>query len=72
MNEKIHVLLGGFHLLRSLKSSINTIISGLKNENIDFIAPCHCTGDVALALFKQEFSQKFLKNGIGSQHFFEV
>lgn len=72
MSQEIHALLGGFHLLRSLKSNISNIISGLKNENIDFIAPCHCTGDVALALFKKEFDQKFLKNSVGSQHFFEV
>lgn len=72
MNQEIHALLGGFHLLRSLKSNINTVIRGLKNEKIDFIAPCHCTGDMALGLFKKEFDQKFLKNGVGSQHFFKV
>jgi 7,8-dihydropterin-6-yl-methyl-4-(beta-D-ribofuranosyl)aminobenzene 5'-phosphate synthase len=53
MNEKIHVLLGAFHFLRSLKSNIKNTVIGLKNQNIDFIAPCHCTGDRDLELFKK-------------------
>lgn len=70
--EKIHALFGGFHLMRSSKSRIKNNVTGLKDENINFIAPCHCTGDIALSLFKEEFNNKFLKNGIGSQYLLEV
>jgi 7,8-dihydropterin-6-yl-methyl-4-(beta-D-ribofuranosyl)aminobenzene 5'-phosphate synthase len=70
--EKIHALFGGFHLMRSSKSRIKNTVTGLKDENINFIAPCHCTGDIALSLFKEEFGDKFLRNGIGSQYLFDV
>ncbi len=72
MKEKIHALFGGFHLLCSSKSKIKNAVIGLKDEDVHFIAPCHCTGDTALSIFKKEFNNKFLKNGIGSQHLFEV
>ena len=70
MKNKIHALLGGFHLLRSSKSKIENIVNSLKDENIDF-APCHCTGDSALAILRKEFSHNFLKNGVGFVYYFE-
>jgi 7,8-dihydropterin-6-yl-methyl-4-(beta-D-ribofuranosyl)aminobenzene 5'-phosphate synthase len=70
--EKIHALCGGFHLLRPSKSKIKNAVIGLQDEDINFIAPCHCTGNLALTIFKEEFNHKFLKNGIRSQYLFEV
>jgi 7,8-dihydropterin-6-yl-methyl-4-(beta-D-ribofuranosyl)aminobenzene 5'-phosphate synthase len=70
--EKIHALFGGFHLMRTSKSKIKNAVIGLQDEDIKFIAPCHCTGDIALTIFKEEFKHCFLKNGIGSQYSFEV
>ena len=70
--EKIHALFGGLHLMRSSKSKIKNAVIGLQDADINFIAPCHCTGDLALTIFKEEFNHKFLKNGIGSQYLFEV
>ncbi|WP_202149785.1 MBL fold metallo-hydrolase [Candidatus Sarmatiella mevalonica] len=72
MCDKIHALFGGFHLLRSSKSKINNIAMRLKNDDIGFIAPCHCTGDLALAILEKEFNHQFLKNGVGSQYLFEL
>jgi len=83
MKNKIHASLGGFHLLRSSKSKIENIVNSFlkrvkkrvnnlkKDENIDFIARCHCTGDMALEILKEEFSNNFLKNGVGFVYYFE-
>lgn len=70
-NEKIHALLGGFHLLRSSKSKINNIVMRLKDKEIDFIAPCHCTGNKALSMLQKEFAEKFLINGVGAEYVFD-
>lgn len=58
--------------MRSSKSRIKNTAADLKDQNINFIAPCHCARDIALSLFKEEFDDKFLKNGIGSQYSFDV
>lgn len=42
--NKIKALIGGFHLLNSSDREIDKIIERLRKEDIDIIAPCHCTG----------------------------
>lgn len=42
-NKKISCIIGGFHLLQDNKQAISTIFY-LKNEKIDKLYPCHCTG----------------------------
>jgi 7,8-dihydropterin-6-yl-methyl-4-(beta-D-ribofuranosyl)aminobenzene 5'-phosphate synthase len=30
------------------------------------VVPCHCTGDRAMAMFKSEYGENFIKAGVGS------
>lgn len=39
-------------------------ISQLKALKVEQVAPCHCSGDRARELFKQEYGQKYLTNGV--------
>ncbi len=71
-NKKIFLLMGGFHLVSKTESEILEIIQFIKNLNVEYVAPSHCTGDLALKLFKDRFSEKFIKVGAGSILKFEV
>lgn len=70
--ENIWLLFGGFHLHRSSKSKISDIAAYLKNQQIAFVAPCHCTGQNALKIFRDEFKENFLTNGVGTEYTLKI
>ena len=63
LNENIHYILGGFHLLRSSNEEIEEVIQNLDTE---FISPTHCTGEKAIKMIKTKFKDKFIKAGVGN------
>ncbi|MBI3950188.1 MAG: MBL fold metallo-hydrolase [Acidobacteria bacterium] len=63
--EKIHLMIGGFHLGGLSDAEINTVISHLKGLNVERVAPCHCTGERARGLFAQAYGENYLANGVG-------
>jgi 7,8-dihydropterin-6-yl-methyl-4-(beta-D-ribofuranosyl)aminobenzene 5'-phosphate synthase len=65
MGEEIYLISGGFHLLDTPDSEIKEIIANLKNLGVKKIAPCHCSGERARHLFKENFGRDYLENGVG-------
>lgn len=68
IKKDIWALFGGLHLLNTPDKKVVKIAKELKEMNLRKIAPCHCTGDKALALLKENFENDFLFNGVG-KHF---
>ncbi|WP_353686590.1 MBL fold metallo-hydrolase [Thermodesulfovibrio sp. 3462-1] len=66
VNDKIFAVIGGLHLKDKKEDEIADIIKFLKNEGIKYIAPSHCTGDLARSLFKKAFGKGFIEVGVGS------
>jgi 7,8-dihydropterin-6-yl-methyl-4-(beta-D-ribofuranosyl)aminobenzene 5'-phosphate synthase len=58
--------MGGFHLTGASESTILSIIEQLKALGVKKVAPCHCSGDLARKLFKEEFGEDYLEVGVGS------
>jgi len=65
INKKIYLILGGFHLRGLTKKDILHTISLLKDIGVEKVAPCHCTGDDAVKLFKEYWKDNFLDTGVG-------
>jgi len=63
----IGLVLGGFHLYDKSDSETYKIMEEFKVLNIDRIAPCHCTGEKAINLFKQEFGNKVIDISTGTE-----
>jgi 7,8-dihydropterin-6-yl-methyl-4-(beta-D-ribofuranosyl)aminobenzene 5'-phosphate synthase len=63
LKKKIYLVLGGFHLEFSLR--VNKVISEFKRLGVEKAAPCHCTGNRAIALFEKSFGEDFIKVGAG-------
>jgi len=55
IGKDIECVMGGFHLLRSDKKKILQTIDALKEMGVKCAKPTHCTGDEAIALFKENF-----------------
>ena len=64
--KDIYMVIGGWHLFSSGEREIKGIIEAFRRMGIQRVAPCHCTGDKALAMFKNEYGGNFIKVGAGS------
>lgn len=53
--EDIYLLIGGFHLKGRPPEEIKKIVSIVKSNSIEKVAPMHCTGDFAVREFKETF-----------------
>jgi 7,8-dihydropterin-6-yl-methyl-4-(beta-D-ribofuranosyl)aminobenzene 5'-phosphate synthase len=64
--RRIHLFLGGFHLLGKSPMETAAIISRLKSLGVAKVAPSHCTGEAAVATFRQAWGGDFIEGGLGS------
>jgi 7,8-dihydropterin-6-yl-methyl-4-(beta-D-ribofuranosyl)aminobenzene 5'-phosphate synthase len=65
VRENIYMVVGGWHLSSAGEREIKGIIDAFLNMGIQKVAPCHCTGDLAIAMFKNEYGGNFIKAGVG-------
>lgn len=63
--QPLVLVLGGFHLLNQSKKVILQIIEGLKQLGVRYVAPSHCTGDKARAIFADLYEDGFISIGAG-------
>lgn len=54
--RRIHALIGGFHLANAGKDRLERTARALQAMDIHRLIPCHCTGDAAVAYFKQHLA----------------
>jgi 7,8-dihydropterin-6-yl-methyl-4-(beta-D-ribofuranosyl)aminobenzene 5'-phosphate synthase len=64
-NEKVYLLIGGFHLMGQSDEEIKNILSRLGQLNVERVAPCHCTGDRARELFSLHYGENYFECGAG-------
>lgn len=63
--SKIYLVVGGFHLMDKSEQTIKDIISRFKELGIEKAGPTHCTGEHAIALFKDEYKDDFIEVKVG-------
>ena len=63
LSKDVYLVLGGFHL--GMSFGLNAIVERFKKMGIKKVAPCHCTGERAINLFKERFKEDFIKIGAG-------
>lgn len=64
--DDIYLVLGGFHLGNASDTRINQIITEFKDMGVKNVAPCHCTGDRAIGMFRNTFGENFIPVGVGA------
>ena len=65
--DRVHLVLGGFHLGGASTSAIETIIEQFAELGVERVAPCHCSGDRARRLFEQHFGPNYIQAGVGKE-----
>ncbi|MCP4020956.1 MAG: MBL fold metallo-hydrolase, partial [Desulfobacteraceae bacterium] len=63
--QKILLVMGGFHLMNTLRPAVRKITKQLKDLGVQYVAPSHCTGGEASEVFAEAFGKNFLDSGVG-------
>lgn len=67
---KVHAVIGGFHLAPYTEDYVRQTITALKEMDIDYIIPLHCSGEVFYELAKAEIPAKLLRSYTGTRFAF--
>jgi 7,8-dihydropterin-6-yl-methyl-4-(beta-D-ribofuranosyl)aminobenzene 5'-phosphate synthase len=67
INKPIHLVLGGTHLLPATNDQISSVAISLHDKwSVEYIAPVHCTGEIAFATLKETFGDRYVYAGLGT------
>ena len=66
-DEKVLLVMGGFHLHNKTGSEIKMIISQMQRLGVRYVGPCHCSGDKARALFREAYGDHYIPVGTGTR-----
>ena len=70
--EKVHAVLGGFHLAPYKEDYVREVVASLKELNPDYIVPMHCTGEPFYEMVKAEMPEKLLRSFTGTRFVFDA
>lgn len=68
--NKIHTVIGGYHLIGAPMPKIQKTIADIKAINPDYVVPMHCSGWEAISTFAKEMPKQFVINTAGTRYFF--
>lgn len=68
--NKVHAVIGGFHLAPYKEDYVRDTIAALKNIDIDYVIPLHCTGEPFYEMAKTEMPNKLLRSYTGTRFIF--
>jgi 7,8-dihydropterin-6-yl-methyl-4-(beta-D-ribofuranosyl)aminobenzene 5'-phosphate synthase len=68
--EKIHAVLGGFHLSGENEKIIDLTVAAMKAIGPDHLVPMHCTGWKAIHQFSKAMPEQFILNSVGTTYIF--
>lgn len=63
---QIYLVMGGFHLAGMSDERIGSIIGMFKEMGVKKVAPSHCTGEKAIAFFREAWGDNFIEGGLGA------
>jgi len=66
LGKEVYLIMGGFHLMGASSKAIDEQLEQLKALRVEKVAPSHCTGEAAIARFRQEWGDDFLAGGCGA------
>ncbi len=68
--RKVHAVIGGFHLAPYKEDYVRETIAGLKEIDVDYVVPLHCSGEPFFEIAKAEMPTKLLRSYTGTRFAF--
>ena len=69
IGDSVYLVLGGLHLGNESENVLFAILTDFRRLGVKKVAPCHCTGERAIAMFAAEYGQviiQFVQAGVGT------
>ena len=54
--DRFHCVMGGMHLAGASRERVEQTLLGFEEFHVDILAPCHCTGERAVARMRERFA----------------
>ncbi|MCX8113986.1 MAG: MBL fold metallo-hydrolase [Burkholderiaceae bacterium] len=70
--DKVHAILGGFHLAPHPLDYQRQTLDELKKINPDFLIPMHCSGEAFIAMVQAEMPDRFVRSSTGTRFVFSA
>jgi 7,8-dihydropterin-6-yl-methyl-4-(beta-D-ribofuranosyl)aminobenzene 5'-phosphate synthase len=70
--NKVHALIGGFHLAPYKEDYVRDTVAAMKEMDIDYIIPLHCTGEPFYDMIKAEMPNKLFRSYTGTRFVFSA
>jgi 7,8-dihydropterin-6-yl-methyl-4-(beta-D-ribofuranosyl)aminobenzene 5'-phosphate synthase len=70
--DKVHAVLGGFHLAPHPTEYLQQTIDGLKAFDPDFVIPMHCSGEAFISMAQAQLGSKFVRSSTGTRFVFSA
>jgi 7,8-dihydropterin-6-yl-methyl-4-(beta-D-ribofuranosyl)aminobenzene 5'-phosphate synthase len=68
--DKLHAVLGGFHLAPHAPEYQRQTLAELKALNPDVLIPMHCSGETFISMVQQEMPDRFIRSSTGTRFVF--
>ena len=70
--NKVHAVIGGFHLAPYKEDYVRDTVTTIKDMDIDYVIPLHCTGEPFYETAKAEIPNKLLRSYTGTRFVFSA
>ncbi|MCS6945818.1 MAG: MBL fold metallo-hydrolase [Sutterellaceae bacterium] len=70
--DRVHAVLGGFHLAPHSVDYQKQTVAELKAINPDFVIPMHCSGETFISIVQAEMPEKFIRSSTGTRFIFSA
>ncbi|MGE0311757.1 MAG: MBL fold metallo-hydrolase [Lautropia sp.] len=70
--EKVHAVLGGFHLAPHPPAYLRQTLDELRAFKPDVLVPMHCSGEAFTALVQREMPDQFIRSSTGTRFVFSA
>lgn len=67
---KVRAIIGGFHLLNASRERLEQTITALRLLEPDMVVPCHCTGELAVAVLRNALGKRISPGAAGMTYQF--
>jgi 7,8-dihydropterin-6-yl-methyl-4-(beta-D-ribofuranosyl)aminobenzene 5'-phosphate synthase len=68
--QKVHAVVGGFHLVPYQLDYVRETVRSLKEMDIDYVVPLHCTGEPFYEVARGEMPSRVLRSYTGTRFVF--
>jgi 7,8-dihydropterin-6-yl-methyl-4-(beta-D-ribofuranosyl)aminobenzene 5'-phosphate synthase len=70
--KRIHAVIGGFHLAPYKEDYVHDTVAALKEIDVDYVIPLHCTGEPFYEIARAEMPTKLLRSYTGTRFVFNA